>query len=68
MIINKTELQIEKKKGKYGIEYSPASASDGPLIAGGPTLNMEFPHLRFSFLTSDHMPATKYTVNTSDSV
>ena len=46
MNINKTELQIEKKKGKYGIEYSPASASDGPLIAGGPTLNMEFPHLK----------------------
>jgi len=28
MFINKTEVQIEKRKGKYGIEYSLALASD----------------------------------------
>jgi len=53
LIINKTQLQIEKKKGKYGIEYSLASASDGPCPPGwGPALKMEFPHLRFSTLTT----------------
>ena len=36
LIINKTHVQIEKKKGKYGIDYSLASASDGPCrMAGG---------------------------------
>ena len=40
---NKTQVQIEKKKGKYGIEYSLLSASDGPCPNGwGPTLTMEF--------------------------
>jgi len=35
--------------GKYGIEYSLASASDGPCLHGwGTTLKMDFPHLRFS--------------------
>ena len=34
LIINKTQLQIEKKKGKYGIEYSLASASGGPCPGG----------------------------------
>jgi len=34
LIINKTGVQIEKKKGKYGIEYSLASASDGPCPRG----------------------------------
>jgi len=39
--------------GKYGIEYSLASASDGPCPHGwGPTLKMELPHLRFSALTT----------------
>jgi len=50
---NKTQVQIEKKKGKYGIEYSLASASDGPCPHGrGSTLKMESPHLRFSTLTT----------------
>jgi len=45
---NKTQVHIEKKKGKYGIEYSLASAPDGPCPGGfGPTLKsmfkMEFP-------------------------
>jgi len=36
-LINKTQVEIEKKKGKYGIEYSFTSKSDGPaLMAGGP--------------------------------
>jgi len=34
LIINKTQIQIEKKKGKYGVEYSLASASDGPCPHG----------------------------------
>ena len=34
LIINKTQVQIEKKKGKYGIEYSLASASDVPCRHG----------------------------------
>jgi len=28
MIINKTQVQVKKKKGKCGIEYSLALASD----------------------------------------
>ena len=40
--------------GKYGIEYSLASASDGLCRHGwGLTLKMEFPHFRFSTLTTD---------------
>jgi len=36
LIVNFTQVQIEKKKGKYGMEYSHASASDVPaLVAGG---------------------------------
>jgi len=35
LIINKTQVQIEKKrKAKHGIEYSLASASDGPCPHG----------------------------------
>ena len=55
LITNKTQVQTEKKKGKCGIEYSLASASDGPRPRGWrPTLKMEFPHLRFSTLTTGH--------------
>jgi len=36
LIVNFTQVQIEKKIGKYGMEYSHASASDVPaLVAGG---------------------------------
>jgi len=39
-MINKTQAQIEKKKSKYDIEYSLASASDGPCRRGwGPRWN-----------------------------
>ena len=49
MNIYKRHVQIEKTKGKYGIEYSLASASDGLCPRRwGPTLKMKFPHLRFS--------------------
>jgi len=43
VIINKTQVGIEKKKDKYGIEYSPASASDGACTRGwgGGMLKME---------------------------
>jgi len=41
-------------KGKYGFGYTLASASDGPCLHGrGPTVKMEFPHVRFSTLTTD---------------
>jgi len=51
--ISKTQVQIEKKKGKYGIEYSLTSASDGFCARGWmPMLKMEFPHLRFSTLAT----------------
>jgi len=59
LVINKTHVQIEKKKGKYGIECSLASAYDGPCRhdgpcphGWGPTLKMDFPHLRFSIFTT----------------
>ena len=40
-MINKTHAEIEKKKGKYGIEYFLASASDGPCPHGwGPRWNL----------------------------
>ena len=39
MALMKHEYKLRKKKGKYDIEYSLTSASDGPdLMAGGPTL------------------------------
>ena len=42
--------------GKYGIKCSLASAPDGPcLMAGGPMLKMEFPHLKFSTLTTGNI-------------
>ena len=54
LIINKTPVQSEKKKGKYGIEYSVSSAFGGPCPRGwGPSLKMEFPHFRFSTLTTE---------------
>jgi len=34
LIINKTQVPIEKKKGKYGSEYSHTSPSDGPCPRG----------------------------------
>ena len=41
LITNKTQVQIEKKKGKYGIEYSLESASDEPCPRGwGPRWNL----------------------------
>ena len=47
------ETMIEKNKGKYGIKYPLHQHLMGPaLMAGGPTLKMEFPHLRFSTLTT----------------
>jgi len=53
LIINKTQVQIEKKKDKYGIEYSPASASDGACTRGwGGHAENGVPHLRFSTLTT----------------
>jgi len=53
LIINETQVQTEKKKGKYGIKYSLAAASDGPCLHGwGLTLKIEFPHSRFSTLTT----------------
>jgi len=53
LIINRTQVHIEEKKGKYSVEYSLASASDGSCRHGwGPTLKMEFPRLRFSTLTT----------------
>ena len=54
LIINKTQVEIEKMKGKYGIKYELASAPDGPCPhGGGPRrLKMEFSHLRFSTLTT----------------
>jgi len=40
-LIKHKYIIIEKKKGKYGIEYSLTSASDGPCPHGwGPTLKM----------------------------
>ena len=55
LIINKTQVQIEQKKRKYGIDYSLASASDGPCpYDRGPTLKMQFPHLRFPHLKTDY--------------
>jgi len=41
LITNKTQVQIEKKKGSYAIEYSLASASEGglPSWLGGLTEN-----------------------------
>ena len=39
MALMNHEYKLRKKKGKYDIEYSLTSASDGPdLEAGGPTL------------------------------
>jgi len=54
LITNKTQVQIEKKKGNYAIEYSLASASEGgaAIMAGGPSLKMEFPHVQFSTVTT----------------
>ena len=60
LLTNKAQVQIEKNKGKYCIEYSLASASDGPCPRRwwadaeiyGSTLKMEFPHARFSILTT----------------
>jgi len=50
LIISKTQVQIEKKKDKYGIEYSPASASDGACTRGwGGGAGM----LKMESLTSD---------------
>jgi len=44
MIVNKTHVQIEKKKGKKGIKYSLASACDGPYPHGwGPMLKFSGP-------------------------
>ena len=49
----KHKYRLRKKKGKYGIEYSLAPASDGPCFRSWrDTLKMEFPHLRFSTLTA----------------
>jgi len=41
MIIIKAQVQTEKKKGKYSIEYSLTSAADGPWLHGwGPRWNL----------------------------
>jgi len=54
LIINTPQVQIDEKKGKYGVEYLLASAPDGPCPNGwGPTLKFRDPRRKRSSLASD---------------